>query len=79
MIPSESETCKILKASHAIHLTTAITFLPTILNQLFNMLLISTTKDIGLNVIRVLIHVIHLIQEAGKKDILQPYVKVDIY
>ncbi|KAK6623677.1 hypothetical protein RUM43_009529 [Polyplax serrata] len=75
VIPSESETCKILKASHAIHLTTAITFLPTILNQLFNLLLIASTKDIGLNVIRVLIHIIHMIQEAGKKDILQPYVK----
>lgn len=42
------------------------------------MLLISSTEDVGLNVIRVLIHVIHLIQEAGRKDILQPYVKVSV-
>lgn len=76
VIPSDSETCKILKASHAIHLSTAITFLPTILNQLFNMLLITTAEEIGMNVIRILIHVIHLVHEAGRREILQPYVKV---
>lgn len=74
--PSETETCKILKASHAIHLTTVITFLPTILNELFKVLLASTSEDVGLNLVRILVHLIHLIHEANRGDILQAYIKV---
>lgn len=74
--PSEIETCKILKASHAIHLTTAITFLPTILNELFKVFLVAMSDDVGLNLVRVLVHIIHLIHDADRNDILQSYVKV---
>lgn len=74
-IPSEIETCKILKALHAIQLTTLITFLPTLLNQLFTLLVATTSEEIGLNIIRVLINLVNMIYEAGRKDILQAYVK----
>ncbi|XP_063232760.1 dedicator of cytokinesis protein 9 isoform X1 [Bacillus rossius redtenbacheri] len=74
-LPSESETCKILKAAHAMQLPSCITFLPTLLNHLFSLLVTTTSEEVGLNVIRVLIHVIHLIHEAGRKSILQTYVK----
>ncbi|PSN40266.1 Dedicator of cytokinesis protein 11 [Blattella germanica] len=73
--PSEVEICKILKAAHAIQLPNAVTFLPTLLNHLFNLLVVTTSEEIGLNVIRVLIHIIHMIHEAGRKEILQAYVK----
>lgn len=73
--PSECETCKILKALHAIDLTTLITFLPTILNQLFMLLVVTLSDEIGLNIIRVLINLVNMIYEANRKEILQSYVK----
>ncbi len=75
-IPSESETCKILKAAHAIHIRAAINFLPTLLDQLFQLLVSNTNEEIGLNIIRLLINMIHMIsEEAGRKDLLVSYVK----
>lgn len=74
-IPSESETCKILKALHAIQLTTLITFLPTLFNQLFTLLVATSSDEIGLNIIRVLINLVNMVYEANRKDILQAYVK----
>lgn len=74
-VPSEIETCKILKALHAIHLTTLITFLPTLLNQLFAILVVTSSEEIGLNIIRVLINLVNMIYEANRKEVLQVYVK----
>ncbi|XP_037029406.1 dedicator of cytokinesis protein 9-like isoform X1 [Bradysia coprophila] len=75
-IPAETETCKILKAAHAIHLSAVITFLPTILNQLFTLLVNTTSDEIGLNVIRLIINLIHTIsEEAYRKELLSSYVK----
>ncbi|XP_057325531.1 dedicator of cytokinesis protein 9 isoform X4 [Microplitis mediator] len=74
-IPSDSETCKILKAAHAIQLVTAITFLPTILNQLFSLLTCNLSDEVGLYIIRLLIHIINLIYKAQRKDIINAYVK----
>lgn len=74
--PAESETCKILKAAHAIQVKSVITFLPTILNHLFTLLVNTTSEDIALNVIRLLIHLIHTVaEEAGRKELLNSYVK----
>ncbi|XP_011300539.1 dedicator of cytokinesis protein 9 isoform X1 [Fopius arisanus] len=75
ILPSDSETCKILKAAHAIQLVTAITFLPTILNQLFALLICDLTEEVCLCVIRLLIHIINSLHEAERRDILQAYVK----
>lgn len=75
VLPSESETCKILKASHAIQMTTLISFLPTILNQHFTLLISTLSNEIGLNVIRVLINIVNMVHEAGRKEILMSYVK----
>ncbi|XP_055683113.1 dedicator of cytokinesis protein 9 isoform X1 [Lutzomyia longipalpis] len=75
-IPAESETCKILKAAHAVHATTVITFLPTILNQLFMVLVNTSSEEIGLNIIRLLVNLIHMVaEEAGRKELLLAYVK----
>lgn len=74
--PAESETCKILKAAHAIQVKSVIHFLPTILNQLFTLLVNTTSEDIALNVIRLLINLIHTVaDEAGRKELLNSYVK----
>ncbi|XP_074040157.1 dedicator of cytokinesis protein Ziz isoform X3 [Leptinotarsa decemlineata] len=74
-LPSETETCKILKALHAIHLTTLITFLPTLFNQLFALLVATNSEEIGLNIIRVLINLVDMIYNVNRKEILQAYVK----
>lgn len=76
-IPAETETCKILKAAHAIQVSSIITFLPTILNQLFTLLVNNNNnEEISLNVIRLLINLIHMVaDEAGRKDLLTAYVK----
>lgn len=74
--PAESETCKILKAAHAIQIRSVITFMPTILNQLFTLLVNTNSEDIALNVIRLLINLIHTVaEEAGRKELLNSYVK----
>lgn len=74
-VPAESETCKILKALHAIQLPTLITFLPTLFNQLFLLLVVNTSEEICLNIIKVLINLVNMIYDANRKDILQAYVK----
>lgn len=75
-LPAESETCKILKAAHAIQIRSVITFLPTILNQLFTLLVHTNSEEIGLNIIRLLINLIHMVaEEAGRKELLSSYVK----
>ncbi|XP_055386706.1 dedicator of cytokinesis protein 9 isoform X2 [Condylostylus longicornis] len=79
-IPAISETCKILKAAHAIQISSLIAFLPTILNQLFTLLVNTTNEEIGLNIIRLLINIIHMIiEEAGRKELLFSYVKYVFY
>lgn len=74
-VPQENEICKILKALHAVQLTTLITFLPTTLNQLFTLLVAMHSEEIGLNIIRVLINLVNMIHEAKRKEVLQAYVK----
>lgn len=63
---------------------TLIKFLPTILNHLLNILLITSqqsipinnqSNDISLNIIRVLINLIHMLYDAGRSDIVQSYIK----
>jgi hypothetical protein len=68
-----------LQAAHAVQLPTIITFLPSLLNHLFTLLVLTSSEKIGLNVIQVLIHIIHMVHEAGRKEILQAYVKVIIF
>ncbi|XP_015124186.1 dedicator of cytokinesis protein 11 isoform X2 [Diachasma alloeum] len=75
VMPSDTETCKILKAAHAIQLVTAITFLPTILNQLFALLISDPAEEVCLCIIRLLIHIINSLHEAERRDVLQAYVK----
>ncbi|XP_062142362.1 LOW QUALITY PROTEIN: dedicator of cytokinesis protein 9 [Drosophila sulfurigaster albostrigata] len=75
-LPAEMETCKILKAAHAIDMRSLINFLPTLLNELFTLLVHTQSEEIGQNVIRLLTNIIHLISdEANRTDLLSAYVK----
>jgi hypothetical protein len=40
---------------------------------------VTSSEEIGLNVIRVLIHIIHMVHEAGRKEILKAYVRVSVH
>ncbi|XP_026816048.1 dedicator of cytokinesis protein 9 isoform X1 [Rhopalosiphum maidis] len=75
IIPPETETCKILKASHAIDLISVINFLPTLFNQLFNLLAFTSCTNIASNIIRLLVHIVDSIQESGRCDTLNIYIK----
>lgn len=75
-IPSESETCKILKAAHAMDIRSVINFLPTLLDELFVLLVTSTNEEISCNIIRLLINLIHMVaEEAQRKELILSYVK----
>lgn len=74
-VPAETETCKILKASHAMQVATMISYLPTILDELFILLVHTTSEDIGLNIVRLLINLIHIVAEDERKELLVSYVR----
>lgn len=66
---------KTLKTLHAVDMSTIIYFLPTLLNELFHLLVITSNEDVALNTVRVIIHIVHGVHEAGKNDILHSYVQ----
>ncbi|KAI5737707.1 hypothetical protein M8J76_015984 [Diaphorina citri] len=75
--PPDTETCKILKAAHAIQLSSVVQFLPTILNHVFRMLVrvCSASQDLSINIIRLLVHLVYLLHDAGRTDALATYAK----
>ncbi|XP_036367208.1 dedicator of cytokinesis protein 9 isoform X3 [Octopus sinensis] len=64
-----------IKSLHAVEVSTFINFLPTILNQLFRLIARTHNEDIAMNAARVLIHIVSEVNNVGKPDILQAYVK----
>ncbi|KAL1123769.1 hypothetical protein AAG570_001542 [Ranatra chinensis] len=75
VLPPETETCKILKAAHAVQMGSAVAFLPTLLNQLFSLLVTSPSCDVALNIIRLLVHIVSMVQHSGRSEALATYVK----
>ncbi|KAG0711143.1 Dedicator of cytokinesis protein 9 [Chionoecetes opilio] len=72
--PIDIDTLKNLKALHALEVGTIIAFFPTLLNQLFGVLL-NVGPDVATNVTRVMVHLIDQVYEAGRDDILNSYIK----
>ncbi|KAG8197439.1 hypothetical protein JTE90_014923 [Oedothorax gibbosus] len=66
---------KTLKTLHAVDMSTIIYFLPTLLNELFHLIVMTSNEDVALNTVRVLIHIVHGVHDAGKDDILHSYVQ----
>ncbi|KAK3914024.1 Dedicator of cytokinesis protein 9 [Frankliniella fusca] len=73
--PSETETCQILKAAHAVQLSAVLSLLPTILNQLLTLLVNCSSEDVGLNIIRLLVNIVNMVHDAGRQELLKIYVK----
>ena len=60
-------------------LSSAVSFLPTLLNQLFSLLVTSPSSEVALNIIRILVHLVSMIIGSERADALNTYVKVCIY
>lgn len=73
--PSETETCQILKAAHAVRLSAVLSLLPTILNELLTLLVSCSSEEVGLNIIRLLVNIVNMVHDAGRHELLQSYVK----
>ncbi|XP_078311766.1 dedicator of cytokinesis protein 9-like isoform X14 [Crassostrea virginica] len=63
------------KSLHAVDVLTYVQFLPTLLNQLFSLLVKTVSDDVALNVVKVLIHIVSEVSLADKQDALKSYVK----
>ncbi|ESP01696.1 hypothetical protein LOTGIDRAFT_172449 [Lottia gigantea] len=64
-----------LKSLLAVEVSTYVQFLPTLLNQLFHLLAKTSSDDVAINAVRVLIHVISEVHDADKLELLDKYVK----
>ncbi|KAG6459344.1 dedicator of cytokinesis protein 9 isoform X2 [Manduca sexta] len=75
--PPWNDVCNALKAAHAIKLSSLVGFLPTILNQLFELMTVekSYTSDMGYQIVKLIVHFVHMIHDYGRKDLLDSYVK----
>ncbi|KAL4715192.1 hypothetical protein ACJJTC_012239 [Scirpophaga incertulas] len=75
--PPWNDVCNALKNAQAIKLSSLVAFLPTILNQLFELMTVekSYNKDIGYQIVKLIVHFVHMIHDFGRKDLLDSYVK----
>ncbi|XP_013200563.1 dedicator of cytokinesis protein 9 isoform X1 [Amyelois transitella] len=75
--PPWNDVCNALKAAHAVKLSSLIAFLPTIFNQLFELMTYekSYTQDMGYQIVKLIVHFVHMIHDYGRKDLLDSYVK----
>ncbi|XP_062616230.1 dedicator of cytokinesis protein 9-like isoform X2 [Saccostrea cucullata] len=64
-----------IKSLHAVDVLTYVQFLPTVLNQLFSLLVKTISDDVALNAVKVLIHIVTEVSLADKQDALKSYVK----
>uniref|UniRef100_A0A3Q2R2B5 Dedicator of cytokinesis 11 n=1 Tax=Fundulus heteroclitus TaxID=8078 RepID=A0A3Q2R2B5_FUNHE len=72
-----AELIKYLKCLHAVETHVVITFLPTVLMQLFEVLTAATkeTQEIAVNSLRVIIHIVSKCHEEGLEHYLRSFVK----
>ncbi|XP_045485873.1 dedicator of cytokinesis protein 9 [Pieris rapae] len=74
---SPHDVTNALKAAHGIQLSSLVAFLPTILNQLFELMTIDKgySHDMGYQIVKLMIQYVHMIHEYGRKDLLDSYIK----
>uniref|UniRef100_A0AAX7T3K6 Dedicator of cytokinesis 11 n=1 Tax=Astatotilapia calliptera TaxID=8154 RepID=A0AAX7T3K6_ASTCA len=75
-----AELIKYLKCLHAMETHVIITFLPTVLMQLFEVLTAATKEahEIAVNSLRVIIHIVSKCHEEGLEHYLRSFVKVSL-
>ncbi|XP_069749821.1 dedicator of cytokinesis protein 11 isoform X2 [Narcine bancroftii] len=70
-----SDLVKYLKCLHATETCVMVNFLPTILNQLLQILTTTTQREVAENSVRVMIHIVSTCHEESLDHYLQSYVK----
>ncbi|XP_051876848.1 dedicator of cytokinesis protein 11 [Pristis pectinata] len=66
---------KYLKCLHAMETCVMVNFLPTILNQLLQILTRTNQSDVAVNSVRVMIHIVSKCHEEGLDHFLRSYIK----
>ncbi|BFZ00720.1 hypothetical protein BsWGS_03761 [Bradybaena similaris] len=64
-----------IKSLLAVEVVTYVQFLPTLLNQLFQLLSRTASEDVAVNTVRVLIHIVSEVHDAQKHEAVEKYVK----
>ncbi|RUS77352.1 hypothetical protein EGW08_014889 [Elysia chlorotica] len=64
-----------IKSLLAMEVSTYVHFLPTLVNQLLQLLSKTVSEDVAVNSVRVLIHIVSEVHSAHKHDSLEKYVK----
>jgi len=72
---NKEEMLNTIKSLHVVDIGAVINFLPQLLMQLFRLLTYTTSDDVPVQAIRVLVHIVHEIHLAEKTTILQSFVK----
>ncbi|KAH9498544.1 Dedicator of cytokinesis protein 9 [Bulinus truncatus] len=74
--PSELQTLlNGVKSLLAVEVANYVRFMPTLLNQLFQLISRTSSEDIAVNSVRVLIHIVSEVHQAEKQEALEKYVK----
>ncbi|KPJ11939.1 Dedicator of cytokinesis protein 9 [Papilio machaon] len=75
--PPWNDVTNALKSAHAIKLSSLIAFLPTIFNQLFELMTVEKgySHDMGYQIVKLIVQFVHMIHDYGRKDLLDSYVK----
>ena len=55
--------------------TEIINYLPVVFNQLMWLMIRISSEEVGVNVIKVLIHIVHQLHEVNKANILDVYLE----
>ncbi|KPI93942.1 Dedicator of cytokinesis protein 9 [Papilio xuthus] len=76
--PPWNDVTNALKSAHAIKLSSLIAFLPTIFNQLFELMTVEKgySHDMGYQIVKLIVQFVHMIHDYGRKDLLDSYVKM---
>ncbi|XP_028405691.1 dedicator of cytokinesis protein 9-like isoform X2 [Dendronephthya gigantea] len=72
---SERETSNLLKLLFAADNSLIIEYLPTILNQLFHVLIVTKLSEVTKNTVRVLVRFVSQLHDVNRSDVLHSYVK----
>ncbi|XP_032886818.1 LOW QUALITY PROTEIN: dedicator of cytokinesis protein 11-like [Amblyraja radiata] len=70
-----ADLVKHLKCLHAMEMCVMVNFLPTILNQLLQILSRTSQSEVAVNSIRVMIHMVSKCHEEGLDHLLRSYIK----
>lgn len=67
---------KLLKNLHEADLSDIIRFFPTFMTQLLKLILATTSEEVSLNTVKLIVDILARIHSVNKEDVVQSYVEV---